>query len=664
MACSHNLMSLSQLVLLLVLFFITGSIIVQVKCFNLNYPVFNMESSKDFILSQNSYIGFGALQLTPDVSGISNVSGRILYNQPFKLDNRRGLRASFVSTFVFNIWSMTSPVGDGLAFILTEQISTPKDSGGQYLGIINCWTTGLSNIVAVEFDTRKSNTEDIDDNHVGIDVRSTVSMNSKSLSDQGLNLSSGNDIMATVEYDAKSTTMRIFVSSVNIAGGESMKKPILSQVLDLTTYLPKDVYVGFSASTGVNATQLNAVKSWNFTSFETLHKKSFRSLWIGVLISGLTISLLIVVFLFTLYRKRKHQRELVEDDDPEIERKIQSSSTAPQKFHLKELKVATENFSLMNKLGMGGFGTVYKGVMSNKAVAVKRISKNSHHGKQDFIAEVTSIGNLHHKNLVKLIGWCYESNELLLVYEFMPNGSLDKFIFRNDTGDVDDTTLTWERRHNIICGVAQALNYLHNGCEKRVLHRDIKASNIMLDLEFNARLGDFGLARVIQLNEKTHHSTKEIAGTPGYMAPESFHTGRATVETDVYAFGVLILETVCGRRPGHQCEVNNCNSIVDWVWENYRMDRLTFVSDTRINEDADQEQIKSVLMLGLACCHPNPYERPAMKTALQVLTGEAEPPEVVVEKPAFMWPVLTPLRDVECSPSGAQFTATTELSGR
>ena len=311
---------------------------------------------------------------------------------------------------------------------------------------------------------------------------------------------------------------------------------------------------------------------------------------------------------------------------------------------------------------------LYKGTLGNKEVAVKRISKNSRHGKQDLIAEVNSIGNIHHKNLVKLIGWCYESNELLLVYEFMPNGSLDKLIFWNEiTAVLEGITLTWERRLNIICGVAQALDYLHNGCEKRVLHRDIKASNIMLNLDFNAQLGDFGLARVIQLNENTHHSTKEIARTPGYMAPESFHTGRATVETDVYAFGVLILEIVCGRRPGHQCGVNNYNnSIVDWVWvwENYRMDSLTFVVDSRINEDADKEQIKNVLMLALACCHPNPYERPSIKTVLQVLIGEAEPPEVAVEKPAFMWPVLASLREVGCPLSGGQLTATTELSGR
>ncbi|XVF58331.1 hypothetical protein PTKIN_Ptkin07bG0057600 [Pterospermum kingtungense] len=666
MAFAYSFTS-SQVVRLLVLLTLTGSSIIWVNCLNFSYSHFSNENKSDFIFSNNSEINEGAraLLVSPailDPHRISNMSGRVLYKQPFRLwDNRRNMKTSFKSSFVINIMPVTSTTGDGLAFILTEKASLPENSGGQWLGIINSSTTGLSNIVAVEFDTRKSFKEDIDDNH--IDVRSVVSMNSHSLTPDGLYLSSGIDITATVQYDAQSTFISILVSS----GEESMDKPVLSQHLDLSDFLPQDVYVGFSASTEVNASQFNAILSWNFTSFETYDKESVTRQWIWITVSGVLGYLLFIVILYKWYCwKKQHEIELLVDEDPEIEQKIYSSSTAPQKFRFKDLKFATDNFGLKNKLGKGGFGTVYKGTLGGKAVAVKRISKNSRHGKKDFIAEVNSIGNIHHKNLVKLIGWCYESNELLLVYEFMPNGSLDKLIFSNESTVVEDRPLTWKRRHNIIYGVAQALDYLHNGCEKRVLHRDIKASNVLLDIYFNARLGDFGLARVIQLKENTHHSTKEIAGTPGYMAPESFHTGRATVETDVYAFGVLILEIVCGKRPGQQCEVNKYNnSIVDWVWENYRMDKLSFVVDSRINEDADKEEIKKVLMLALACCHPNPYERPSIKIALHVLTGEAEPPEVTVEKPAFMWPVLASFREEEGFPvSGGQLTATTELSGR
>ncbi|KAK8686991.1 hypothetical protein V6N13_085824 [Hibiscus sabdariffa] len=661
----NNVFVSSRAVRILVLLALIGSCIVQVNCLNISFPSFKPEDRDVLNFSANSYIALGALQVTPDVNGTSNTSGRVLYGQPFRLSNGQ-LKTSFISSFVFNIQPQTSPTGEGLAFILTESPPLPENSGGQWIGIINSSTTGSSNIVAVEFDTRKSFPEDLDDNHVGIDVRSTVSIAQASLNDKGLNLSGGYDIRATLFYDAELATIDIVV----YRGEPRAEDPVLSHPLDLYEYLGGDIYVGFSASTGVNATQLNCVKSWDFISYEKSvqipDKTSFNPLWIWLMVSVSVVTLLILVILFIRYKKRSHERRLMEADDSEVELKILNSSTAPQKFRLKELRFATENFNSMNKLGKGGFGTVYKGVLGDNVVAVKRISKNSSHGKKDFIAEVTSIGNLHHKNLVKLIGWCYEGNELLLVYEFMPNGSLDKFIFRNETAESeDDKTLTWGRRHNIIIGVAQALDYLHNGCQNRVLHRDINASNILMDLEFNARLGDFGLARVIQLNENTHHSTKEIAGTPGYMAPESFHTGRATVETDVYAFGILMLEIVCGRRPGQQCEANGyCNSIVDWVWENYRINNLASVVDSRINEDADMEQIKNVLMLALSCCHPNPYERPPMNAALQVLSGEAEPAEVAVEKPAFMWPVFGPLREVRCSQSGAQLTASALLSGR
>jgi serine/threonine protein kinase len=321
---------------------------------------------------------------------------------------------------------------------------------------------------------------------------------------------------------------------------------------------------------------------------------------------------------------------------------------------------------------------VYKGILgNNKEIAVKRVSKNSRQGKQEFMAEVTTIGSLHHKNLVKLIGWCYESKdkELLLVYEFMPKGSLDKYLF-NQSSELElqySKVLDWKTRNSVIRDVAQALDYLHNGCEKRVLHRDIKASNIILDLDYVAKLGDFGLARTIQKRNETHHSTKGIAGTPGYMAPETFLTGRATVETDVYAFGVLVLEVVCGRRPGNvyaQDEYNN--SIVYWVWELYGKGEIVSVVDQRITSEDNEvervkwEEIEIVLVLGLACCHPNPNERPSMKTVLMVLNGEVSPPIVPMERPSFVWPAM-PSSFKHCEDSSltsGTLTPITEVSGR
>ncbi|CAD5170566.1 unnamed protein product [Musa acuminata subsp. malaccensis] len=178
----------------------------------------------------------------------------------------------------------------------------------------------------------------------------------------------------------------------------------------------------------------------------------------------------------------------------------------------------------------------------NKDVAVKRILSKSHGGDREFIADVTAISQLRHRNLVELMGWCHEDDELLLVYEFLNRGSLDNYLFGAGRATAEFPVLNWERRYNILCGVASALDYLHHGSRNRVLHRDIKASNVMLDHQYTPRLGDFGLARVIERDGKSHHSTVALAGTRGYMAPECYFTGRASVETDVYPFGVFAME--------------------------------------------------------------------------------------------------------------------------
>ncbi|KAF8396076.1 hypothetical protein HHK36_017688 [Tetracentron sinense] len=545
-----NLFVLSALLVkVLLLITLLGDAATQVGCFNLSYSTFQENNRQEFRISNESNILKDALQVTYDLSGapISNLSGRILSNKPFKLWSRKGTTASFNSTFVLNILSKTSPGGEGMAFILTGsgEPSTPNNSDGQWLGIVNASTNGsssLSKIVAIEFDTRKSYAEDIDSNHVGVDLNSINSVVQVPLSGYGVNLSNGTDVKAIIQYDGISKTLFVFIDN---GTGSSMANPVISIPLNLSDYLPEEVYVGFSASTG-DGTQLNCIKSWYFIWF-----------WITI---PVVVFLLISGLVCYLYWRRKYTENKDEDVDLDIEEEIEGSNMGPRKFQLKELKLATGNFHSKNELGRGGFGTVYKGILkeNNMEIAVKRLSKESRHGKQEFLAEVTTISRLRHKNLVKLIGWCYESKELLLVYELMPKGSLDKLIFSDESLIAEAVILCWENRHNIICGVASALDYLHNGCEKRVLHRDVKSSNIMLDSEFNARLGDFGLARIVQQNGKTHHSTNVIAGTPGYMAPECIFTGIASVETDVYGFGVFILEVSSGRKPG-----NNSN-IVDW----------------------------------------------------------------------------------------------------
>ncbi|GMJ02295.1 L-type lectin receptor kinase S.5 [Hibiscus trionum] len=638
----------------------------KVECFDFNFTDFQQDNRKDLLLSDNSTIFRDALQITPDLNGdVKDTPGRAYYGKKFRLWNKKkGRLASFNTTFVINISNKDSPeVGEGLAFVLTADADVPQDSFGQWLGLVNATTNGTSRagIVGVEFDTRKSYEEEPDGNHVGLDINSCYSIVQRSLSGYGVNLSVGVDVQVVVQYDGKNMT--VFVSNRNET--QRSPVPVFSVPIDLSLFLPESVHVGFSASTG-EFQQLNCVRAWEFSGEDVGEDSNL--LWVWIFIPILSLGLVLGLG-FYIHRRRRSRKDDPESGFPNIEDHIKSS-TAPRRFKLRELKRATSNFNHKNKLGKGGFGTVYKGIWKEEEIAVKRVSKKSHQGNQEFIAEVTTIGNLNHKNLVKLIGWCYENKELLLVYEYMPNGSLDKFIVYDEkTGKYDEpsqTNLSWETRLLIIQGVAESLDYLHNGSEKRVLHRDVKCSNIMLDSQFNARLGDFGLARTIQQREKTHHSTIEVAGTPGYMAPETLLLSRATVETDVYSYGVLLLEVVCGRKLGNESELNNYNnSIVNWLWEYYRKGRITDAVDSNLEGDFVEKEVECALILGLACCHPNPHFRPSMKNVLAVLTGEAEPPQVPLERPSFVWPALPPVfSHSDISLTTTQFSTFSEVDGR
>ncbi|KAF2289962.1 hypothetical protein GH714_039331 [Hevea brasiliensis] len=272
----------------------------------------------------------------------------------------------------------------------------------------------------------------------------------------------------------------------------------------------------------------------------------------------------------------------------------------PKEFSYKELRSATRCFNANRIIGHGAFGTVYKGILpeTGDIVAVKRCSHNSQ-GKNEFLSELSIIGTLRHRNLVRLQGWCHEKGEILLVYDLMPNGSLDKALFEART------PLPWPHRRKILLGVASALAYLHQECENQVIHRDIKTSNIMLDEGFNARLGDFGLARQIE-HDKSPDATA-AAGTMGYLAPEYLLTGRASDKTDVFSYGLWFL----------------------------REGRLLMAADARLEGEFDENEMRRVLLVGLACSHPDPLTRPTMRTVVQMLVGEAEVPIVPRAKPTM-----------------------------
>lgn len=232
-------------------------------------------------------------------------------------------------------------------------------------------------------------------------------------------------------------------------------------------------------------------------------------------------------------------------------------------------------------------------------------------GEKEYLAEICTIGRLRHKNLVQLLGWCHDRKQLLLVYEFMPNGSLDRYIGEKNF-------LNWETRYKILSGLASVLLYLHEECENPVVHRDVKPNNVMLDSDYNAHLGDFGLARL--LGNDAFVMTM-VAGTIGYLAPEVSYTGRATPESDVYSFGMVVLEVVCGRRSRMMEEF----SLVDSVWSSHEKGSLLSSVDPALKGLCDEEEMRRCLVVGLACLHPNQVKRPKMRKVVQLLLNGDEP---------------------------------------
>ncbi|KAJ1265690.1 hypothetical protein BS78_08G094900 [Paspalum vaginatum] len=370
------------------------------------------------------------------------------------------------------------------------------------------------------------------------------------------------------------------------------------------------------------------------------------------LVAGVSVgSLLLAVALGVLaWRLRKRswrkgmapERELVvgdvfhgEPQEEEFER-----GAGPRRFRHRDLAVATGYFSDEAKLGQGGFGSVYHGYLKDMGldVAIKRVSKNSNQGRKEYESEVKIISRLRHRNLVELIGWCHAGDELLLVYELMPKGSLDAHIHNAQN------VLPWPIRHKIVLGIGSALLYLHQDCQKCVLHRDIKPSNIMLDASFNAKLGDFGLARLVDHGRRSH--TTVLAGTTGYMDSECMATGSASVESDVYSFGVVLLEIACGRPPRIMIQEDGAAAtvhLVQWVWDKfYAHGRLLDAADARLGGELDAGEMERVMVTALWCAHPDRTRRPSIREAVNVLHREAQLPSLPAKMPVatFVAPPL------------------------
>ncbi|XP_058782183.1 probable L-type lectin-domain containing receptor kinase S.7 [Vicia villosa] len=608
--------SLSQTTTLFFLLFLFPTTLSQNTTFT--FPSFTL---RNITLLGDSFLRNGVVGLTRSTTVPASSSGTLLYNNP--ISHTPNSPFSFSTNFTFSI---------------TNSNPNPPSSSPNHLSF---FLNSSTPFISLDFHTNNNQISLFFNNS----VQETIDFN----------LTNTNLITSWIDYNTFNTNFTVFLSYANENSSFSKpEKPVLNVEFNLSEYFNdiEFLYVGFLGS-ALGSTELQQIMNWSFqtSQFPSLNQtqdknSSFhhfgyeyedvpvsnstkkghgKRFVIGLCVAIVGPSLFFVLFFvlgYFSYRKWSSLRKV---------NKSKNSIGCPTEFGYKELRFATKGFHGSRIIGNGSFGTVYKAlfVSSGTVAAVKR-SRHSHEGKTEFLSELSIIAGLRHKNLVQLLGWCVEKGELLLVYEFMENGSLDKWLYRE--GVECGVLLSWVQRFNIVVGLASVLAYLHQECEQRVIHRDIKTANILLDGNLNPRLGDFGLAKLMD-HDKSPVSTL-TAGTMGYLAPEYLQYGKATDKTDVFSFGVVVLEVACGRRPIDK-EGQEIVNLVDFVWGLYAKGKIINAVDKRLNGEFDEVEMEKMLMLGLSCANPNGDERPSMRRVLQILNNEGVPLVVPKVKPCL-----------------------------
>ncbi|KAJ6805283.1 putative LRR receptor-like serine/threonine-protein kinase isoform X2 [Iris pallida] len=342
---------------------------------------------------------------------------------------------------------------------------------------------------------------------------------------------------------------------------------------------------------------------------------------VGIVVAVGVSAFLAAIAIF-LWRQKKRRLNAADDEE------LSGMDVRPDTFSYAELRTATDDFNRANMLGEGGFGPVFKGKLSDgRLVAVKQLSVASHQGKRQFIAEIATISAVQHRNLVKLYGCCIEGEKRILVYEYLENKSLDQAIFGTSNLQID-----WPTRFEICLGTARGLAYLHEESRIRIVHRDVKASNILLDVDLSPKISDFGLAKLYDDN-KTHITTR-VAGTIGYLAPEYAMRGHLTEKADVFGFGVVVLEVLSGRRNADTTLDEEKVYLLEWAWHLHENNRELELVDPSLSS-YDQREAARLIGIALLCTQASPMLRPYMSRVVAMMTGDIEVSEVTV-KPGYL----------------------------
>ncbi|XP_065854136.1 L-type lectin-domain containing receptor kinase IX.1-like isoform X2 [Euphorbia lathyris] len=600
-----------------------------------NYPDFPPETT-DILFEGDATADNGAIRLIPRSSYSQYRVGKASYAKPFHLyDSSTGTTSNFVTSFSFRIDDLDLKLSDGFTFFLSSvSYPIPPNSAGAYLGLFNS-TAHQNQIIVVEFDTI-SNSFDPPFSHIGIN---NGSITSSAYVNWDLSSTTGKEGHVWISYNATTKNLSVFCSydSDRVYKGYSN----VSYRIDLKEVLPEWVRVGFSAASGPNFEKNFGINTWRFDSDldfveETGSSRNENRKTKSLIGAAGLLFLLIVAGGFGYFLARKRSKSALRNSYMLVNMDLERRSS-PIRFTLEELEIATNDFADHMKLGQGASGHVYKGTLSDicRLVAVKKISSTEYvNSEKLFINEIKVISRLMHRNLVQFIGWCHERESLLLVYDFMPNGSLDTHLFGKRRA------LPWQVRYRIAIGLASALHYLHEEAEQCVLHRDIKPANVLLDTDFSVKLGDFGVSKLVDTQFRTRTTTTTgVVGTWGYIAPEYAYDGKATKESDMYSFGIVALEIACGRRTIKDGEFHI--PLVKWVWELYLAGNVIDAADEQLSRNFNREEMECLLKVGLWCSHPKAKERLKSGQVAKALRFEASLPELPIDTHDSICPAAT-----------------------